>query len=39
VYRATRAALDELVALVADDNLEGFRRTLAAARGMVTARP
>jgi chorismate mutase/prephenate dehydrogenase len=39
VYRATREALDQLVALVAAEDLEGFRSTLAAARGAVTTEP
>jgi len=36
VYRATRDALDQLVKLVGAEDLEGFRTTLAAARGAVT---
>jgi chorismate mutase/prephenate dehydrogenase len=39
VYRATRDALDQLVALVAGEDLEGFRSTLAAARGAVAGEP
>lgn len=39
VYLATREALDELVALVAAEDLEGFRGTLAAARTAVTGKP
>ena len=35
VYAATRAALEELVALVAAADLEGFRATLADARGVL----
>jgi chorismate mutase/prephenate dehydrogenase len=35
VYRATREALDQLVALVGAEDLEGFRSTLAAARDAV----
>ena len=37
VYGATRAALDELVALVSAGDLEGFRATLAAARRILTS--
>ncbi|MDD5562198.1 MAG: prephenate dehydrogenase/arogenate dehydrogenase family protein [Thermoanaerobaculaceae bacterium] len=36
VYRATRAALDELVGLVAAADLEGFRATLASAQEILT---
>ncbi len=38
VYRATREALEELVALVAAEDLEGFRGTLAAAREAVAGK-
>jgi chorismate mutase/prephenate dehydrogenase len=36
VYRATREALEELVALVDSENVEGFRSTLAGARRALT---
>jgi chorismate mutase/prephenate dehydrogenase len=39
VYRAAREALDHLVSLVAAEDLEGFRSTLAAARSAVTGQP
>jgi chorismate mutase/prephenate dehydrogenase len=39
VYRATREALDQLVALVAAEDLEGFRSTLTAARSAVIGEP
>lgn len=39
VYGATREALDQLVALVAAEDLEGFRSTLTAARSAVTGEP
>jgi chorismate mutase-like protein len=39
VYRATREALDQLVALVAAGDAAGFRSTLAAARTAVTGDP
>ena len=39
VYRATREALDHLVALVEREDLEGFRSTLAAARTAVAGEP
>ncbi len=39
VYRATREALDHLVALVTAEDLEGFRSTLNAARSAVTGEP
>ena len=39
VYRATREALDQLVGMVAAEDLEGFRSMLAAARGAVTGEP
>ena len=39
VYRATREALDQLVGLVAAEDLEGFRSTLIAARTAVTGEP
>jgi len=39
VYQAAREALDQLASLVAAENLEGFRSTLASARSAVTGRP
>lgn len=39
MYRATREALDELVALVESDDRERFRETLARARRLISERP
>jgi prephenate dehydrogenase len=39
VYRATREALDRLVALVGAGDREGFRETLAAAHRTLDAEP